>query len=53
MNDLNKEALMRGLSDAEAEKSKQQYGTNELAKKEAESLWSMFIGAFLSIPCAR
>ncbi len=46
MNDLNKEALMRGLSDAEAEKSKQQYGTNELAKKEAESLWSMFIGAF-------
>lgn len=46
MNDLNKEKLMRGLSDVQVEKSKQENGTNELTKKEAESLWSMFIGAF-------
>ncbi len=37
---------MRGLSDAQVDESKSKYGTNELAKKEAESLWSMFIGAF-------
>lgn len=43
---MNKEELMRGLSDAQAEQSRQQHGTNQLAKKETESLWSMFIGAF-------
>lgn len=37
---------MKGLTDAQVEKSKQEFGTNELAKKEQESLWSMFIGAF-------
>ena len=46
LSKMNKEELMRGLSDAQADKSKQQYGTNQLAKKETESLWSMFIGAF-------
>ncbi len=40
------DSLKKGLSDQEVEKSKQQFGTNELAKKETESLWSMFIGAF-------
>jgi len=46
MTNINKEELMRGLSDAQVDESKSKYGTNELAKKEAESLWSMFIGAF-------
>ena len=39
------EELMRGLSDSQVNKSKQDFGTNALAKKETESLWSMFIGA--------
>ncbi len=49
MNNMDKEALMRGLSDSQADKSRQDFGTNELAKREAESLWSMFIGAFNDI----
>lgn len=49
MNNLNKEELMRGLSDSQVNKSKQEFGTNELAKRETESLWSMFIGAFNDI----
>ncbi len=49
MSDLSKEVLMKGLSDAQVDKSKQENGTNALAKKEAESLWSMFIGAFNDI----
>lgn len=56
MSIINKEELMRGLSDSQVNKSKQDFGTNELAKKEAESLWSMFIGAFddiwIKILCA-
>ncbi len=39
MNDLNKEELKRGLSEAQVEKSKQEHGINQLAKKEQESLW--------------
>ncbi|MBE5871686.1 MAG: cation-transporting P-type ATPase [Lachnospiraceae bacterium] len=46
MNDMKKKELMKGLSEAQANESKQKYGTNELAKKEPESLWSMFLGAF-------
>ena len=46
MSDIKKEELMRGLTDSQVSASKSKYGTNELAKKEAESLWSMFIGAF-------
>lgn len=49
MNNLNKEELMRGLSDSQVNKSQQEFGTNELAKRETESLWSMFIGAFNDI----
>lgn len=46
MSVINKEELMRGLTATQVEESKKKYGTNELAKKEQESLWSMFIGAF-------
>ncbi|NLK37462.1 MAG: cation-transporting P-type ATPase [Epulopiscium sp.] len=46
MSSMSKEELMRGLSDLQVNDSKAKYGTNELAKKETESLWSMFIGAF-------
>lgn len=46
MHDLRKEELMHGLTEAQVDTSKKEYGTNELAKKEQESLWSMFIGAF-------
>ncbi len=49
MDNFNIDAFRNGLSDAEVEKSKQQFGTNELSRKEAESLWSMFIGAFNDI----
>ncbi len=38
--------LKKGLSEQDAAESKEKYGTNELAKKEQVSLWSMFIGAF-------
>ena len=46
MNEINKEERMQGLSGQQVSESKAKYGTNELAKKETESLWSMFIGAF-------
>lgn len=46
MSDIKKDVLMRGLSDSQVSESKSKYGTNELAKREVESLWSMFIGAF-------
>lgn len=46
MNEMNKDLLAKGLTDAGVEKSRQAYGNNELARKEQESLWSMFLGAF-------
>lgn len=46
MSEINKQELMRGLTESQVEQSKKKYGTNELAKKEQESLWAMFIGAF-------
>lgn len=46
IEELRKDVLMNGLSDEQAEQSKKEFGTNELARKEQESLWSMFIGAF-------
>ena len=46
MSKINREEQMRGLSDSQVAESKAKYGTNELAKKEVESLWSMFLGAF-------
>ena len=46
IEDLKKDVLMKGLSEEQAAQSKKDFGTNELAKKEQESLWSMFIGAF-------
>jgi calcium-translocating P-type ATPase len=49
MRDINKDVLLQGLSEAEVNESRAKYGTNELAKKETESLWSMFTGAFNDI----
>lgn len=49
MSDIKKGELMRGLSDSQVNESKEKFGTNELAKKEPESLWSMFLGAFNDI----
>ena len=49
MSEIKKDEFMKGLSDSQVEESKAKYGTNELAKKETESLWSMFIGAFNDI----
>ena len=49
MSDINKKSLMTGLTDSQVEESKSKYGTNKLAKKQTESLWSMFIGAFNDI----
>ena len=46
---MKKDSLKKGLSGEQAAKSKAEFGTNELAKKEQESLWSMFIGAFNDI----
>ena len=43
---MNREKWMQGLNDSQVEKSRQEHGTNTLAKKEMESLWSMFLGAF-------
>ena len=46
---MEKDILEQGLPDQQVQESKNQYGTNELAKKDKESLWSMFIGAFNDI----
>lgn len=43
---INKEEAMKGLTDSAVSESKSKFGTNALSKKETESLWSMFIGAF-------
>lgn len=40
---------LKGLTTAQVEESRTKYGTNQLAKKEQESLWSMFLGAFNDI----
>ena len=39
MNDIRKDELIKGLSDSQVNESKSKYGTNQLAKKETESLW--------------
>lgn len=49
MSVMKKDELLKGLSDTQVEQSRKDFGTNELAKKEQESLWSMFIGAFNDI----
>ena len=49
MASINEEDLMKGLSDSQVAESKAKYGTNALSKKEMESLWSMFLGAFSDI----
>lgn len=37
---------LNGLNDQEVLTSREKYGSNELSKREQESLWSMFLGAF-------
>ena len=49
IGEMNKDILKKGLSEEQAAKSKKEFGTNELSRKEQESLWSMFIGAFNDI----
>ena len=39
MSNINKEELMRGLSDSQVNKSKQDFGKNALANTETGSLW--------------
>lgn len=43
------EKNLKGLTDQEVTKSREQFGSNALAKKEQESLWSMLLGAFNDI----
>lgn len=43
---LKKDVMRQGLSDEQAARSRKSFGTNELAKKEQESIWSMLAGAF-------
>lgn len=49
MSEMNKDKFIKGLTDTEVSKSKQEFGINQLAKKEQESLFSMFLGAFNDI----
>ncbi|MDK2808576.1 MAG: P-type Ca2+ transporter type [Clostridiales bacterium] len=49
MKEIKKDVMLRGLSDSQVKESQSKYGTNELTKREEESLWSMFIGAFNDI----
>lgn len=46
MDEIKKDAMMRGLLDSQVNDSKSKYGTNNLAKKEMKSLWLMFVEAF-------
>lgn len=36
---------LKGLTSAQVAESREKFGTNALAKRETESLWSMFLGA--------
>lgn len=53
---MEKKFDLKGLTDSEVKESKEKYGVNQLSKKETESIWSMFIGAFddvwIKILCA-
>ena len=49
MSSIDKDRLLKGLSDGEISESLSKFGKNELSKRETESLWSMFIGAFNDI----
>ena len=39
IGEMNKDILKKGLSEEQAAKSKKEFGTNELSRKEQESLW--------------
>ena len=49
VEELNKDILKKGLSEEQAAQSKKDFGTNELSRKEQESLWSMFILSLIHI----
>lgn len=46
---MEKEKLLLGLSTAEVEKSKKEFGTNQLVQKKQTTLWEMFLDAFNDI----
>lgn len=41
--------IFKGLTSAQAEQSRNQFGSNQLAKKETDSLWDMLLGSFNDI----
>lgn len=41
--------IFKGLTSAQAEQSRKQFGSNQLAKKETDSLWDMLLGSFNDI----
>lgn len=41
--------IFNGLTSAQAEQSRNQFGSNQLAKKETDSLWDMLLGSFNDI----
>lgn len=41
--------IFKGLTSAQAEQSRSQFGSNQLAKKETDSLWDMLLGSFNDI----
>ncbi len=49
MNEMRKEILMKGLTEAQADESRRENGENALSRKEQESLWSMLVKAFQDI----
>lgn len=49
MIEINKEKLHMGLTASQVAESKSKYGTNTLAKKEQESVWSMFKASFKDV----
>ena len=51
MNEINKEERMQGLSGQQVSESKAKYGTNELAKKEPESLCRIPEVCPAALPC--
>ena len=50
MSNINKEELMRGLSDSQVNKSKQDFGTNALAKLDTYTATGLFSEHYGQIP---
>lgn len=49
MSKIDKEVLLQGLSDKQIEASKEEFGMNELSKKEQKSIFKMFLESFKDI----